>query len=51
MSQETTTLVVRIDKDLHRKMKATCVSNDISIKDYVVGLIKKDMEQNQDEKN
>ena len=50
MSQETTTLVVRIDKDLHKKMKAACAVNDISIKDYVVGLIKKDMEQSQDEK-
>lgn len=48
MSQEVTTLVVKIDKDLHRKMKATCVANDISIKNYIVGLIKKDMEQNQD---
>lgn len=45
MSNEISSLVVRIDKELHKQMKATCAINDVSIRDYITNLIKKDMQE------
>ena len=45
MANEVASLVVRIDKELHKQMKATCVMRDISIRDYITELIKKDLEK------
>lgn len=52
MTNELSSLVVRIDKELHKQIKATCAVKDISIKDYITKLIEKDMsEQNKQIKN
>ncbi len=51
MADNLSSLVIKIDKELHKQMKATCVVNDISIKDYITKLIEKDMqEQNKQDK-
>jgi predicted HicB family RNase H-like nuclease len=45
MEDERSSLVVRIDRELHRKIKATCAVDGISIRDYIVKLVEKDLEQ------
>ena len=45
MSDNTSSLVVRIDKELHKQMKATCAIEDISIKEYITNLIKEDLQK------
>ena len=51
MADNLSSLVIKIDKELHKQRKATCVVNDISIKDYITKLIEKDMqEQNKQDK-
>ena len=50
MANEWSSLVVRIDKDLHRKIKAACAIDGTSIKDYIIKLLEKDM-QERDSKN
>lgn len=45
MSNEVSSLVVRIDKELHKQVKATCAINGISIRDYITNLIKKDIQE------
>lgn len=52
MADNLSSLVVRIDKELHKQLKASCAVNDISIKDYITKLIEKDMQKhnNQDKK-
>lgn len=51
MANNLSSLVVRIDKELHKQMKATCAVNDISIKDYITKLIENDMQkQNKQDK-
>lgn len=32
-------LVIKIDKELHKQLKATCAINDISIREYVIEAI------------
>ena len=44
LNKEVSSLVVKIDKDLHKKMKATCAINEISIRDYITNLIKNDIQ-------
>ncbi len=39
---ERSTLVIKMDKELHKQIKANCAINEISIKDYVIGLVKED---------
>lgn len=52
VADERSSLVVKIDKELHKQIKATCAVNDISIRDYIVGLVEKDMqERNEQNKN
>lgn len=52
MADELSSLVVRIDKELHKQIKATCAVDDISIRDYIIRLIEKDMqERNKQNKN
>ena len=36
-------LTISTDKELHKKLKAYCANQGISMKDYIVGLVKKDM--------
>lgn len=45
MSNERSSLVIKIDKELHKQIKATCALNDISIRDYIVELVEKDMQK------
>ena len=42
---EQSSLVIKIDKELHKQIKATCAINEISIKDYIVMLVEKDMKE------
>ncbi|MBP2032580.1 putative HicB family RNase H-like nuclease [Clostridium algifaecis] len=37
------TITVRIDDDLHKAIKVNIAKRGISLKDYIVGLIKKDL--------
>ena len=50
MSDNLSSLVVRIDKELHKQIKAACAIDDMSIREYITNLIKKDM-QNRNEQN
>lgn len=36
---------IQIDKDLHGEIKIICAKQGISIKEYIEGLIKKDVEK------
>lgn len=38
-----TRLSIDVSKDVHKKMKIRCIENEISIRDYVIALIKKDL--------
>lgn len=43
MNENISTLVIKMDKELHRQMKINCATDGISQKAYVIELIKKDM--------
>lgn len=45
MSEQISSLVVKINKELHKQIKATCAMNDISIRDYIVQLVEKDLQE------
>ena len=45
MSEQIISLVVKINKELHKQIKATCAMNDISIRDYIVQLVEKDLQE------
>ena len=45
MEDKRSSLVVQIDKELHKQIKATCAVNDISIRDYIIKLVEKDMQE------
>ena len=52
VADELSSLVVRIDKELHKQIKATCAVDGISIRDYIIRLVEKDMqERNKQNKN
>lgn len=38
-----TRLSIDVSKEVHKKMKIRCIENEVSIRDYVIGLIKKDL--------
>jgi len=40
-----TQLATRIPKDLHRRLKLHCVTNDIMVQDFVVAAIKEKLGQ------
>lgn len=44
MSSELSSLVVKVDKELHRKIKMNCAADGVSLKEYILGLIQKDLE-------
>lgn len=37
------TITIRVDEDLHKEIKVKIARQGISLKDYVVGLIEKDL--------
>lgn len=41
-------IVLRVDQDFHQQVKLYVTMNNTTLQDYIVGLIKKDMEQNKD---
>lgn len=45
MEDKLSSLVVKIDKELHKQVKAMCAINDISIRDYIIKLIEKDIKE------
>ena len=45
MANELVSLVVRIDRELHKQMKTACIMRDISIRAYITELIRKDLEK------
>lgn len=52
VADELSSLVVRINKELHKQIKATCAVDGISIRDYIIRLVEKDMqERNKQNKN
>ena len=38
-------IVLRVDQDFHQQVKLYVTMNNTTLQDYIVGLIKKDMEQ------
>lgn len=45
MAEERSSLVIKLDKELHKQIKANCAVDGISIRDYIIGLVKKDMQE------
>lgn len=45
MDKDLSSLVIRLDKDLHRQIKATCAIKGISIRDYIIELINQDIQK------
>ena len=43
-------IVLRVDQDFHQQVKLYVTMNNTTLQDYIVGLIKKDMEQNKETK-
>ena len=41
-------IVLCVDQDFHQQVKLYVTMNNTTLQDYIVGLIKKDMEQNKD---
>lgn len=48
MGEDKKNIVLRVDRDFHQQVKLYVTMNNMTLQDYIVGLIKKDMEQNQD---
>lgn len=48
MSENKKNIVLRVDPDLHQKIKIYVTLNNTTLQDYIVGLIKNDMELNKD---
>ena len=44
-------LMLRVNPELHQKIKLHVVMNNTTIQDYLLGLIEKDMEKNEENKN
>lgn len=38
-------IVLRVDRDFHQQVKLYVTMNNTTLQDYIVGLIKKDLEQ------
>ena len=43
-------IVLRVDQDFHQQVKLYVTMNNTTLQNYIVGLIKKDMEQNKETK-
>ena len=43
-------IVLRVDPDFHRQIKLHVTMNDTTLQDYIVELIKKDLEQSKKNK-
>ena len=43
-------IVLRVDQNFHQQVKLYVTMNNTTLQDYIVGLIKKDMEQNKETK-
>lgn len=41
-------IVLRVDQDFHQKVKLHVTMRRTTLQDYIVGLIEKDLEQNND---
>lgn len=39
-------IVLRVNQDFHQQVKLYVTMNNTTLQDYIVGLIKKDMQQN-----
>ena len=48
-NDNTSTLVIRLDKQLHRQIKSVCALKGMSIKEYILGLVTENI-QEQDKK-
>lgn len=49
MSDNRKLLGVRVTPEFHKVIKQVALNNDVTIQDYVIGLILKDIENNQKE--
>ena len=43
-------IVLRVDQNFHQQVKLYVTMNNTTLQDYIVGLIKKDMEKNKETK-
>ena len=46
MNDERKIISIRVEPELHKQLKMIAVLENTTLQDYIVGLIKKDMEQN-----
>lgn len=47
--QKKISLTLRVDEELHQKLKLYALRNDTTIQSYIMGLIKQDIEKEQEE--
>ncbi len=45
MSENKKNIILRVDKDFHKQLKLYVTMNNTTFQDYIVNLIKKDLEQ------
>ncbi|MFR0001833.1 toxin-antitoxin system HicB family antitoxin [Intestinibacter bartlettii] len=45
------TMTIRLDEDLHKKIKLKSVQENKSIKNYILGLVLKDLEEDKKDSN
>lgn len=50
MSDNKKNIVLRVDQDFHKQVKLYVTMNNTTLQDYIVGLIKNDIEQNKENK-
>lgn len=46
MAENKKNIVLRVDQNFHQQVKLHVTMNNTTLQDYIVGLIKQDMEQN-----
>lgn len=50
MSNYKKIISLRVDQNLHQQLKMHVIMHNTTLQDYILGLVKKDMEQNKDNK-
>lgn len=51
MSDNTSTLVIQIDKQLHREIKAICALDGTTIKSYIQKLVTENIQERKKDRN
>lgn len=51
MAENKKNLMIRVDEDFHQKLKLYVTLQKTTLQDYIVSLITKDMEENENKEN